>query len=82
MSSSSASHSVSADAGDREDFREEDADDVVDAVDNCDEDFLEIITRGKWFFLLLRPGPVVATLLAAKHSCCRKGWCIDASLRG
>lgn len=65
MPSSSASHSVSADAGDSEDFLEEDAEELVDVVDNWDDDFRDIITRGKVFFLRL---PVFATLLAATHS--------------
>jgi len=78
MVSSSASHSVSAEAGDSEDFLDEEVEEFDD-VDSCEDDLREIITYGK-LFLLPRPEPVVATLLAARHNCCRKGSCIDASL--
>lgn len=76
-SSSSASHSVSAEAGDTEDFQEEVVE--VDDVDSCDEDFRDIITYGKGFFLL-RSVPMVDTLPTAKLNRCRNGSCIDASL--
>ena len=76
FSGSSESSSVIEVAGERLDFFEEDD----EAADNCEleEDFREIITRGK-NFLLPWPGLIVATLLA-RDRCCRKGTCIDASL--
>jgi len=52
---------------------------VEEVVDSWEEDFRDIITRRKSFLALLRPGLIVATL-PAKHSCCRKGGCIEASL--
>ena len=74
--SPSASHSVSADAGDAADFLE---DVVVEEIVDSPDDFREIITRGK--DCCLRRGPVeAASLPATKYSCCRKGSCIDASL--
>jgi len=79
VSSSSASHSVRADAGDAADLREEDV--LEEVEDSWEDDFREIITRGRVFWLRL--GTVeCASLLAATHHCCRKGRRIDASLEG
>jgi hypothetical protein len=62
VSFSSLSHSVTDDVGEAPDFVEEEE----EKVDSCEEDFREIITRGR-SFLLLRPGPIVITL-PAKNS--------------
>jgi len=75
VSCSSVSKSDTDVPADEADFLEK----VEEVVDSWEEDFRDIITRGKNFLVLLRPGLIVATL-PAEHSCCRKGSCIDASL--
>jgi len=62
VSLSSASHSVSADAGEAGDVREEDA--AEEVVESCDDDFREIITRGNVFWLRLVDRFEAASLLA------------------
>jgi hypothetical protein len=79
LSSLLLSHSVTDDAGDAPDLVEEEE----EKVDSCEEDLREIITRGRSCFLLLRP-PLpprsIVTTLLAKHSRCRKGSWMDATL--
>ena len=66
----------------REDLLEEAVElvETVDMVDNRDEDFRDIITRGKNFRKPCSGSVCAASCSVATYSECREGSCVDASL--